>query len=170
VMGCPLEEAYIHEPIDYENYSAPHAADLYPCFAPTCCCCGSIDSIYTKMPQCLGISTNSECMCCCYTSNVCLKFVCGDEAHPKKNLMMQCIRQRHMIIQPSRCCSDQSQCFCCDHRCACPYDAVLPCTWIYIPFFTFMVNYRCICQCCLTLEQIQQIGQNANDINAGNKM
>jgi hypothetical protein len=161
ICGCPLDEAYVTPTaIDTANYGEADPNYIYPCYC--CCCCGcggGLDSIYTKWPNLLGISTNSTC-CCSYTSNVCLKPMCGDEANPKKNLQLICVRNRFMCVKPTSCCDDQSQFLCIDHRCTCPWTPDVPCSCIFpLTFFTCCVNWTWVGGCLLNLAQLRQINE-----------
>uniref|UniRef100_A0A7S0BA48 Uncharacterized protein n=1 Tax=Pyrodinium bahamense TaxID=73915 RepID=A0A7S0BA48_9DINO len=120
--------------------------DLLVCGA---CCC-TINSLYCKMPECIGFK-NSGVICCMRVQLAGCKPI-REENEDKKC----CVWNEGGVycIIPYTCCLDQQQLFCLDSRCAFPCNEKVPCICTLLPFFVLAADWKLKPKCCAKVSDL----------------
>lgn len=115
-------------------------------FVGECCL---FASCYTKMPECLGCHTESECLCLEMKGIGCKP----QSGQPK--LCCICCEGSYNIIPPTTCIKGTSQVCCADTRCALPCDEDVPCIF-NVCFITCCYKFKCVPKVCANFNALNQ--------------
>lgn len=114
---------------------APSPDDLIPCFG---CCC-AICSLYTKIPNCVGVFAKGVCGCCDVEG-----VLCKPATHKGPKSLLICSKGECELIIPEVCFKFNYQCCCGDSRCAFPCDEEVPCV-LAACGVQCAKNFQCAC-------------------------
>jgi hypothetical protein len=118
----------------------------------------SYDNCFCKFPECCSGYQKSACLCI-ESEAICCRSTCFDNTKTKQNSLCILDKGRCFISAQSTICKGVTQCFCRDHRCACPCDEDVPCAMTCFPFCTCCFNWMCNIACCATTGMLQRKAQ-----------
>jgi hypothetical protein len=121
---------------------------LYRNLYRACCC--TIDSLYTKCPECIGCYSK-RVLCCIESEFIAYKPMCCNKELEKKNLCCILLSGQCSMVHLKTCCKGESQMCCIDSRFAMPCDEEVPCMFTMLPFCLVYPG----CYCCKSLNSVQ---------------